>query len=158
MNGDSFKVDLSIIDEWESGNDKYRLVNLGAGPAQLQILDGGNWREESVCYRWSTLTHRIDQLRNSQEYKEENSNSADSQIDDLAKFIMAEADGEPSKDEGAVECAMRLIRESLPSGKQQTQSKICPVTKEQCDRAKVKVVCESAYGTCEHQDKLQAGA
>lgn len=34
------------------------------------------------------------------------------------------------------------------------KGEICPVTKKQCDRAKVKIVCESAYGTCEHQAKL----
>ncbi len=36
--------------------------------------------------------------------------SLDSQIDRLAKFIMEEVDGEPSQSEGAVDCAIRIIR------------------------------------------------
>lgn len=32
------------------------------------------------------------------------------QIDELAKFIMAEIPGEPSKNEGAVDTAIRLLR------------------------------------------------
>ena len=35
-----------------------------------------------------------------------------------------------------------------------TKVQICPATKEPCDRAKLKVVCASAYGTCQHQGKL----
>lgn len=34
----------------------------------------------------------------------------DSQINRLAKFIMAEVDGEPSRSEGAVDCSIRVIR------------------------------------------------
>lgn len=37
--------------------------------------------------------------------------SAEEQIDKLAKFIMAEVDGEPSGGEGAGECAIRIIRD-----------------------------------------------
>jgi len=55
----------TIIDEWEAGGDKYRLVNLGDGPDVLQILVGDEWREETECYRWGSLTHRIKELRNS---------------------------------------------------------------------------------------------
>ncbi len=32
------------------------------------------------------------------------------QIDQLANFIMADVDGEPCKNEGAVECAIRIIK------------------------------------------------
>ncbi len=60
--GETFVVNLTVIDEWEVGGDNYRLVNLGAGPDQLQILDNGVWREESVCYQWPVLTHRIKDL------------------------------------------------------------------------------------------------
>lgn len=35
-----------------------------------------------------------------------------------------------------------------------TKVQICPATKEHCDRAELKVVCGSAYGTCQHQGKL----
>lgn len=37
------------------------------------------------------------------------------ELDRLAKFIMAEVPGEPSRSEGAVDCAMRIIRD-LRSG------------------------------------------
>ena len=37
--------------------------------------------------------------------------SAKEQIDLLAKFIMEEVKGEPSKSEGAGECAIRIIKE-----------------------------------------------
>lgn len=35
------------------------------------------------------------------------------QLDKLAKFIMDEVPGEPSESEGAVDCAIRIIREHL---------------------------------------------
>ena len=67
---EGFEVDLKVIDKWRGGTDMYRLVNLGAGPLRLQIFDGNEWREESVQYRWSTLTSRINELRNSQDKAE----------------------------------------------------------------------------------------
>lgn len=36
---------------------------------------------------------------------------AEAQLEYLANFIMAEVDGEPSQNEGAGECAVRIIRE-----------------------------------------------
>lgn len=39
--------------------------------------------------------------------------SAEQQIDRLAKFIMEEVPGEPSEDQGAVDTAMRLIRDKV---------------------------------------------
>lgn len=38
---------------------------------------------------------------------------AQSQVDELGAFILAEVDGEPSRSEGAVECAIRVIREHI---------------------------------------------
>lgn len=35
---------------------------------------------------------------------------AEAQIEKLANFIMAEIDGEPSEDEGAVDCAIRIMK------------------------------------------------
>jgi hypothetical protein len=60
--GEGFEVKLTVIDAWTAGGN-YRLVNLGAGPYQLQIYDNGEWREESVQYRWSAVTHRIEELK-----------------------------------------------------------------------------------------------
>ena len=37
--------------------------------------------------------------------------SLDKQIDDLATFILENVPGEPSQNETAVECAVRLLRE-----------------------------------------------
>ena len=59
----TFSPNLTVIDEWKAGGDKYRLVNLGAGPDQIQIQDDSGWREESQCYQWSTVTHRIAELK-----------------------------------------------------------------------------------------------
>lgn len=39
-----------------------------------------------------------------------NCTAAEQQIDELAQFIMAEIPGEPSKSEGAVDTAIRLLR------------------------------------------------
>lgn len=41
---------------------------------------------------------------------EANNDDDDSQINRLANFIMAEIKGEPSQDEGAGDCAIRLLR------------------------------------------------
>ena len=38
------------------------------------------------------------------------------QIDRLAGFIMEAFPGEPSQDEGAVDCAIRLLRQARPAG------------------------------------------
>lgn len=42
---------------------------------------------------------------------EERGERALAQVDKLANFIMAEIPGEPSKSEGAVDCAIRLLRQ-----------------------------------------------
>ena len=63
--GETFIERLEILDEWQVGNEKYRLVNLGAGPDQIQEFIVGEWKEMSPCYRWSTVTQRIVQLKNS---------------------------------------------------------------------------------------------
>ena len=65
MNG-TFVEKLEIKDEWEISAEKYRLVDLGTGPQQLQVLRGDIWIKESACYEWSTLTSRIESLKNSQ--------------------------------------------------------------------------------------------
>lgn len=38
---------------------------------------------------------------------------AQGQIDELAAFILAEVDGEPSRSEGAVDTAIRVLRDAL---------------------------------------------
>ena len=41
------------------------------------------------------------------------------QLNKLATFIMMEVDGEPSKDEGAIDCAIRIIKTYQGSRSQQ---------------------------------------
>ena len=50
-------------------------------------------------------------LRPSADQQEQKVAHLDEQIKRLADFIMAEIPGEPSQDEGAVDCAIRLLRE-----------------------------------------------
>ena len=63
---DSFEVKEEIKDEWSTGNEDFRLVHLGFGPAQLQIKSAlkadGDWMRETPCYVYADLCHRIFQL------------------------------------------------------------------------------------------------
>lgn len=58
-----YAMDVSIVDEWASGGDRFRLVNLGAGPDELQLLRDGMWVPESPQYVHGVLCARICQLR-----------------------------------------------------------------------------------------------
>ncbi len=58
---------------------------------------------------WPTM----ETLQNFKPWNKGASESLDSQVDRLAKFIMSSIDGEPSQDEGAIDCAIRLLRESV---------------------------------------------
>ena len=63
MSGETFEVNLVVIDSWKSSLEHYRLVNLGAGPDQLQVSnDGKDWREESEHFKWGVMTSRIADL------------------------------------------------------------------------------------------------
>ena len=44
------------------------------------------------------------------------------QIDKLARFIMSEIDGEPSRSEGSVDCAIRLLRQWGPGPEERTDT------------------------------------
>jgi hypothetical protein len=71
--GDSFVENITIIDEWIVGQDKYRLVNLGAGPDRLQIFQTyydrdkliykQSWRDERDWYSTAVLTRRVKELK-----------------------------------------------------------------------------------------------
>ncbi len=41
---------------------------------------------------------------------------AKQQIEKLANFIMSEIPGEPSQSEGAIDCAIRIMREGMERG------------------------------------------
>lgn len=70
---DSFVEDITVIDEWQVDNDRYRLVNLGAGPDRLQIFTSYYnkddviykqvWEDERSFYNVAVLTRRIKELK-----------------------------------------------------------------------------------------------
>ncbi len=64
---EGFVINISIIDQWKSQNDTYRLVNLGAGPDTLQVLKNEEWVEETQCYVHSELCNRIKTLSKTME-------------------------------------------------------------------------------------------
>lgn len=76
------------------------LTCLGCGKSSLIVLDYEKHQASVAAY--SELEHRV--------AVSHQPSIASDQIDQLANFIMAEVPGEPSPDEGAVECAIRLIR------------------------------------------------
>jgi hypothetical protein len=63
---DTFKENITVIDQWKAQNDMYRLVDNGAGPMELQIQQGGLWRPEGECYVHSALCQRIRFLSNAE--------------------------------------------------------------------------------------------
>lgn len=59
---DSFVVNVTVFDEWESGGERFRLINQGAGPDKLQVFKNSEWVEEKECYKWGVLTSRVKEL------------------------------------------------------------------------------------------------
>jgi hypothetical protein len=64
MSCDSYPQKLEVISEWTAGGENFRLVDLGAGPMQLQIKRHGAWVPESQQYIHSILCSRISCLSN----------------------------------------------------------------------------------------------
>jgi len=66
MSGDTFTERISVKDEWEACGQKYRLVDLGAGPRELQTINpltnDVDWRPERPCYVHGILCSRIEEL------------------------------------------------------------------------------------------------
>lgn len=64
--GETFVENLRVYDEWESGGERFRLVNHGAGPDELQVrgmgVDDKGWRPETSCYVHGVLCARIRRL------------------------------------------------------------------------------------------------
>jgi hypothetical protein len=54
---------ITVIDEWEAGRQKFRLVDQGAGPFVLQLAFGDVWVNESTQYVHGILCGRIIQLK-----------------------------------------------------------------------------------------------
>jgi len=63
---ETFERKITVLGEWEAGGQPYRLVNLGAGPDELQTINplvgDEDWRPETSCYVHGILTSRIAQL------------------------------------------------------------------------------------------------
>ena len=59
MSGDTFVEKITVLDEWDSGSESFRLVDKGAGPYELQVKKDVGWVAETRCYVHSLLTHRI---------------------------------------------------------------------------------------------------
>lgn len=78
MSGDIFIENITIIDEWQVREDRYRLVNLGAGPDRLQTLvpyyDSNKlsfkdvWRDEKDWYSTAILIRRIKELKKENDF------------------------------------------------------------------------------------------
>lgn len=80
MNLDNFTEKLTIISQWNAGGELFRLVNLGAGPDQLQIKVNGEWKEESNQFKWGSSTNRIKSL-------EKNANTKDILLNQLRHYL-----------------------------------------------------------------------
>ena len=63
MNG-TFVEKIKVTDQWGSGGEKFRLVDRGAGPSELQIERDGRWVAESPQYIHGVLCARIEFLAN----------------------------------------------------------------------------------------------
>lgn len=59
---ESFIEKITIIDEWESSGEKFRIVNFGAGPDRLQIFINNEWKDEKEYYKNGVFTSRISML------------------------------------------------------------------------------------------------
>jgi len=59
-----FDEKITVIDEWKDGNESFRLVDLGAGPKELQVEQLGTWMPEQSQYIHGVLCSRIEMLSN----------------------------------------------------------------------------------------------
>ena len=63
MDNIGFKINLKVLDEWVSQIDRFRLVDLGAGPVELQVQQDGEWVPEQSYFKWGIVTHRLLELK-----------------------------------------------------------------------------------------------
>jgi hypothetical protein len=69
MYNSGFVQKITVVDEWESGGQNFRLVDLGAGPYQLQLMRDGSWVPESAHFVHCVLCERIVKLKTGKEFK-----------------------------------------------------------------------------------------
>jgi len=73
--------------------------------------------EHHVTFKFDTEQEAITFKDNVKNWYYNEISNLESQIEKLANFIMQEIDGEPSKNEGAVECAIRLLKKCYDESK-----------------------------------------
>jgi hypothetical protein len=78
-------------------------------PATDEQMAGISFTDDGVISPWQTRNEAMRALIARIKAEQDDMNSAQQQIDKLAKFIMAEVPGEPSESESAVDCAIRII-------------------------------------------------
>ena len=80
----------------------------------IAVLEDRPWHQMDLDQSVEKLAAMVTAHRIRREnMNEQNKIRAEEQIAQLADFIIAEVPGEPSQDEGAVECAIRIIRAGL---------------------------------------------
>ena len=71
---DGFVKKNIVLDEWETKGELFRLVDVGAGPIELQTLNpfipGDKWKPELRHYIHAVLCARIIELSNSSTNKQ----------------------------------------------------------------------------------------
>jgi len=72
--------------------------------------EGEFYNQGEICEVLQDCVEEIHRWESGQYARQSDVNRIN-QIDQLANFIMAEVDGEPSENEGAVECAIRIMKE-----------------------------------------------
>jgi len=69
---DGYKKEMKVADLWVSkGCGIYRLVDNGAGPLELQVQYGDEWKRERECYIHAILCDRIVSLANVERERDE---------------------------------------------------------------------------------------
>ena len=61
--GDAGPTMVRVVDKWDVPDEKYRLVEMTAGPMLLEHVVDGEWVQENVHYVHSALTWRIEQMK-----------------------------------------------------------------------------------------------
>lgn len=74
-----------------------------------EICDVLDVFDTAANYIRMNRAHKYPEVPNVDPFEE----SASEQIERLSEFIIAEVEGEPSKSEGAVDCAIRLLRQAF---------------------------------------------
>ena len=62
---DGYEKNVKVIDQWvDRETGIYRLIDSGAGPIELQVMELNEWKKERRCYTHAVLCERIISLVN----------------------------------------------------------------------------------------------